>query len=160
VRAKEEFERYAASHGVTVRHYHADNGRFADNKFRQAVASRGQTLSFCGVNAHFQNGIAERRIRELQEHARTMLIHANKRWPSAITTNLWPYAVRMANDILNATPNLKTGQPHSTYSPTPTSQSTRSTGIPLVAQCTCWIATCNQERKFQSGQIDRELELI
>ncbi|WP_317203594.1 hypothetical protein, partial [Janthinobacterium sp.] len=89
VLAKEAFERYAASHGVAVTHYHADNGRFADNKFRQAVNQvRGQTLSFCGVNAHFQNGVAERRIRELQDHARTMLIHSSKRWPTAINTHL------------------------------------------------------------------------
>ena len=61
-----------------IQHYHADNGRFADNKFREAVAQKGQSLTFCGVNAHFQNGVAERRIRELQDHARTMLIHANR----------------------------------------------------------------------------------
>jgi hypothetical protein len=107
IQAKEAFERYARSHHVTVRHYHADNGRFADNKFREAVAKQGQTLSFCGVNAHFQNGVAERRIRELQDHARTMLIHANKRWPTAIDTHLWPYAIRTANDVLNSAPDLK-----------------------------------------------------
>ena len=105
--AKESFERYARSHGVAVRHYHADNGRFADNKFREAVAKQGQSLTFCGVNAHFQNGVAERRIRELQDHARTMLIHANRRWPTAIDTHLWPYAIRTANDILNSTPDIK-----------------------------------------------------
>ena len=78
--AKEAFERYARSHGVHVTHYHADNGRFADNKWQKACTDNGQQLTFCGVNAHFQNGVAERRIRELQEQARTMmLIHANKR---------------------------------------------------------------------------------
>jgi hypothetical protein len=71
------------------------------------VTSQGPTLTFCGVNAHFQNGLAERRIRELTEHARTMLIHAQKRWPSAITANLWPYALRHANDLLNGTPNIQ-----------------------------------------------------
>ena len=60
VEAKEAFERYAASHGVSVLHYHADNGIFADNLFHKAVADRHQTLSFCGVNAHWQNGIAEK----------------------------------------------------------------------------------------------------
>ena len=34
------------------------------------------------------------------------MIHANKRWPDAITTNLWPYATRMANESINATPWL------------------------------------------------------
>ena len=109
VQAKRAFEQFARTNGINIQHYHADNGRFADNKFRKDIAACGQTLSFCGVNAHFQNGVAERKIRELQEHARTMLIHANKRWPSAITTNLWPYALRMANEILNATQNNVTG---------------------------------------------------
>jgi hypothetical protein len=106
IEAKESFEKFARAHGITVSHYHADNGRFADNKFREAVALRHQTLSFCGVNAHFQNGVAERRIRELQDMARTMLIHANRRWSQAITANLWPYALRMANDAFNSTPDI------------------------------------------------------
>ena len=106
VEAKEAFERYVRSHGVQVAQYHADNGVFADNKWRKACADNQQALSFCGVNAHFQNGLAERRIRELQEQARTMLIHANKRWPETVNAHLWPYAIRMANDLFNATPDL------------------------------------------------------
>ena len=35
--AKEAFERFACAHGITIMHYYADNGRFADNKFRKAV---------------------------------------------------------------------------------------------------------------------------
>lgn len=70
VEGKEKFEAYAASCGVHVQHYHADNGIFADNQFCKAIKDAKQTLSFCGVNAHFQNGVAERRIRELQDSAR------------------------------------------------------------------------------------------
>ena len=106
VEAKKAFERYAEQHGATVKRYHADNGIFADNLWRQECAANRQELTFCGVNAHFQNGVAERRIRELQDLARTMMIHANRRWPSAITTNLWPYAIRMANDLHNSAPSL------------------------------------------------------
>jgi len=80
VAGKLAFERFAKSHGVqAIQHYHADNGIFADNLFKRAVAEGGQTLSFCGVNAHWQNGVAKRRIRELQDHARTMLLHAAHR---------------------------------------------------------------------------------
>jgi hypothetical protein len=93
--AKESFERFARAHDIMVQHYHADNGRFADNKFREAVRQKGQTLTFCGVNAHFQNGVAERRIRELQDHARTMLIHANRRWPKAVDAGHMLYVWRM-----------------------------------------------------------------
>ncbi len=57
--------------------------------------------------------MAERRIRELQDTARTMLIHANRRWPGAIETFLWPYALRMANDQVNNTPSL-TRKDHAT----------------------------------------------
>jgi len=104
IEGKSKFEAYASSNGVEVQHYHADNGVFADNKFRQAVITSRQTLSFCGVNAHFQNGMAERRIRELQDSARTMLIHANRRWPTAVDAHLWPYALRYANDMFNHAP--------------------------------------------------------
>ena len=43
--------------------------------------SKKQNLTFAGVNTHHQNGIAEQRIRELQETTRAMLIHASKQWP-------------------------------------------------------------------------------
>jgi phosphoglycolate phosphatase-like HAD superfamily hydrolase len=104
--AKCAFERYAAKHGVTIKHYHVDNGRFIENAFVEDVNAQRQTNSFCGVNAHFQNGIAERCIRELQDQARTMLIHANHRWPTAVNAHLWPYALCMANDLHNAAPSL------------------------------------------------------
>jgi hypothetical protein len=58
------------------------------------------------VNAHHQNGRAEARIRRLQEMARTMLIHAKSKWPQEISANLWPYAMRMANEANNVTPNM------------------------------------------------------
>ncbi len=104
---KTAFEKYAMDKGVKVLNYHADNGVFRANKWVAACRKLEQGLTFAGVNAHHQNGMAERRIRELQELARTMLIHANKRWPKAATANLWPYAVRMANDVLNETPSLR-----------------------------------------------------
>lgn len=105
--AKHAFERYAKSCGIHVLHYHADNGRFAEKLWTADCLKQGQGLTFCGAYAHHQNGVAESKIRELQEHARTMLIHAAKRWPEAINAHLWPYAIRTANDILNATWNLK-----------------------------------------------------
>lgn len=104
---KTAFEKYALDRGVKVQNYHADNGIFRANKWVAACQSKGQGLTFAGVNAHHQNGIAERRIGELQGLARTMLIHANKRWPKVASANLWPYAVRMANDVLNETPSLR-----------------------------------------------------
>jgi hypothetical protein len=53
--AKKAFEAYAASFGVKVHNYHADNGRFAEALFLNHAEANGQTVSLCGVNAHFQN---------------------------------------------------------------------------------------------------------
>jgi hypothetical protein len=92
--AKRAFEAYAASFGVKVYNYHADNGRFAERLYLNHAKANGQTVSLCGVNAHFQNGIAEKRIRDFTACARTSLLHAMSRWPSAITIHLWPYALR------------------------------------------------------------------
>ena len=104
VQAKHAFEAYARKYNVKLLHYHADNGRFADNLFINDVNIQGQTISYCGVGAHFQNGRAEKRIRDLRERARTMLIHASQRWPNAINVHLWPYALRTANEHINTLP--------------------------------------------------------
>ena len=56
VQAKHAFERAAEQRGVRILHYHADNGRFADNAFIADCNAQRQSLSYCGVNAHFQNG--------------------------------------------------------------------------------------------------------
>jgi hypothetical protein len=102
--AKKAFELHAKSAGVTILHYHGDNGRFIERKFTDHARLHGQTTSHCGVNAHFQNGIAERRIRDLQDAARTMLVHAKHHWPDAIESCLWPFAILLANDVHNSTP--------------------------------------------------------
>ena len=109
VAAKNAFERHASTLGVSIVHYHADNGRFQDNAFRAACEQGGQRLTFCGVNAHFQNGRAEKAIRDLSESARKQLLHAQARWPEAIHLALWPYALRTAVALHNDLPILDGG---------------------------------------------------
>ena len=104
VMTKHAFERSAEQHGIMIKHYHTDNGRFADNAFIQDCQANRQSLSYCGVNTHFQNGIAERRIRDLQERTRTSMLYAMNKWRKMVIINLWPYAMRQANDVANATP--------------------------------------------------------
>ena len=76
--------------GVHVHHYHADNGRFCEKEMTKAVKYNGHTISFYGVSAHLQNGKVEKRIRDLQDQARKMLLHATSRCPQAITAHLYP----------------------------------------------------------------------
>ena len=67
--AKRSFESWSWDKGVRIQHYHVDNGRFVDKAFIAHATKAGQTITFCGVNAHWQNGRAEKWIRDLQEQA-------------------------------------------------------------------------------------------
>jgi len=103
IEAKKAFERFSRERGVQIQHYHADNGIFASRGFRDEVQKCGQTISFCGVGAHHQNGIAERRIQDLSDTARTSLAYAASRNP-AVTAHLWPYALRHASYVRRLLP--------------------------------------------------------
>ena len=115
VAAKQAFERLLHSYGVTVKSYHADNGLFDTKAFRANIQTSHQNLTFCGVNAHHQNGIAERRIKDITEGARTALLHAAHRWPQAISPALWPAALKHYVNTRNSLPSdfipaVKTGR--------------------------------------------------
>jgi hypothetical protein len=84
IEAKQTFERYTALHGVRVQHYHADNGIFENEAFSNEVMHSGQTISYAVVGAHHQNGKAEK---------------------FAIGPQLWPYAMKLANEIANSAPS-------------------------------------------------------
>jgi len=107
--AKRAFETFATKHGVKILHYHCNNGRFHDNAFKQACHNARQQLTFCSVNVHFQNGIAERSIRDLLESARKQLLHARARWPQAVHFALWPYALHNAALLHNTLLVLEDG---------------------------------------------------
>ncbi len=81
--AKQLFEKFAAEYGVCILHYHCDNGQFADNAWKQSCKASCQQLTFCGVNANFQNGIAERAIWDRQRapaSSYSMLVLAGQQW--------------------------------------------------------------------------------
>ena len=99
--AKSACDRIFAQFGHKIHHYRADNGRFADKDFVQAVHLNSQRISFCGVGAHHQNAIAEKGIKELTLIARTLLLHTQRHWPEYITTMLWPLALKAASDRMN-----------------------------------------------------------
>ncbi len=107
--AKQAFEHFAKQHGVHILHYHCNSGQFSDNAFKNSCSAKEQCLTFCGVNAHFQNGITEKAIRDLQESAWKQLLHARQRWPAAIHLTLWPYALRSAVNLHNTLPVLEDG---------------------------------------------------
>ena len=91
----------ATNNHVSIEHYHANNGRSADNAFIAHCNQQQQQLTYCGINAHFQNGIAERAICDIMEVGRKQLLHAMARWPTAVNLALWPYAMCYAGDLYN-----------------------------------------------------------
>ena len=145
--AKNVFEAHCRHHQVHVQHYHADNGRFADNLFVQDAIGKGQTLSYCGVNAHWQNGIAERMIRTLRETARTQLLHSIERWPIASYIHLWPYSIRYSADIHNQTHKKEEDTPLSKF-----------TGIDAFG-CPIYALDCNLASRISIGDWNKRARL-
>eukprot|EP00957_Ditylum_brightwellii_P146384 11145518-Ditylum_brightwellii.AAC.1 len=86
--AKRAFEIWLASTGVKIGHYHADNDWFSDKSFMHDCKRNGHMLTFCATNSHWQNGISEKRIRDLTDNARRQSLHAQSRWPDEIITNI------------------------------------------------------------------------
>ena len=109
VEGKLAFEARARRQGVRISNYHADNGIFNEvHLWVDACKWQQQGMSYAGVNAYHQNGIAKCSIRELQKLARAMLMHdANARWKEIVTINLWPYALQYANDAINHAPSFQ-----------------------------------------------------
>ena len=104
VESKHKFEKWAASHGVSIKHYRADNGAFNAQIFKESIAAAKQTINFCGANAHHQNGVAERMIQTITYRARALLLHAMFHWPEVVTSEFWPFPLRLVVDTHNNSP--------------------------------------------------------
>ena len=76
----------------------------------QSVKDDIQTISLCGVNAHFKNYKAENRIIELQEPARNQLHHAKAIRLITSKIYLWTYDLIKENHILNFLPDQEDGK--------------------------------------------------
>ena len=59
VLTKKVFERFSKERDVIIQHYYYDNGLLDTKKFKSSIKLNSQTISYCGVNAHHQNGKAE-----------------------------------------------------------------------------------------------------
>lgn len=103
IRDKQNYEQFALGHEVIVTNYLADNGAFKANNFVAHLWGHNQKVQYCGVNAHHQNGVAERSILTVVSNmARDMLLHASMRWKQDIDSSLWPMAVNHATHVYNS----------------------------------------------------------
>ena len=72
------FEQDCMTRNVVTKHYHANNGRFAENSFKEDCVRKMKNPTFCGVEAHHQNGVSERIIKDLTLSSRTLVLHAQR----------------------------------------------------------------------------------
>ena len=84
----------AATFGVKIHRYHADNGRLSEKPFKSAIGYFNHTITFCSVGSHHENTIVERKIKYLTLGAGTLLLHAKIYWIEAIDKILWTYTLK------------------------------------------------------------------
>ncbi len=92
--AKHAYEHFLVLLGVESKAYHTHNGQFADKGIRDDCTSSNQTITFCGVRSHHQNGIAEHKIKDITLGDQALLLHAKRMFPKYISTIHWPFAIK------------------------------------------------------------------
>jgi transposase InsO family protein len=104
IRGKLLFEQEAADSGVRIKKYHSDNGIFSSAQFKAHCKLMKQKLTFSGVGAKFQNGVAENAIKTVCNMARANMLHATMQWPGFSFLDLWPFAIAYAVWVHNIYP--------------------------------------------------------
>jgi hypothetical protein len=89
------FEKGAAQLGVKIRTFKSDNAHFSPVEFRNDIANKGQDITFSGVGAHRQNGVAECAVKTITSSARTMMLHAILQWHEQTPCGNSPWTTRI-----------------------------------------------------------------
>ena len=63
------------------------------------IKEQEQIIRYYVLYAHFQNYKAEKRIRDLQEQARKILLEDSICWLHTFNIHIWSYALRHINDF-------------------------------------------------------------
>ena len=69
-------------------------------------------MTYSGVEAHGQNGVAERAIHTVVNSERIILLHQALMWPAQFDMRLWPFALEHAAYMWNHLPNARGGLSH------------------------------------------------
>jgi len=93
VRAKQSFENFATTCGVSIKSYRADNVLFASEEFKSHLELQNQIIDSSGTGAHHQNGVTEHTIQTVAKWARAMLLHSILHRPESTDLELWPFAI-------------------------------------------------------------------
>ena len=102
---KHRLESEAATYGVKIKSYHADNHPFGAKEFLEDLKRCKQTITFSGVGAHHQNGVAERTQATITSWSLAMMMNLMIHWPQEYDRCLWPFAMDYVEWIWNHLPN-------------------------------------------------------
>ncbi len=102
-------EALARDEGLTIKHYHSDNGIFLSSEFKGHCDARHIKYSFSGVGAKHQNGVAERNIKTAAQWACKNMLHLTNHWPQYASAKYWPQAINYAVWVFNNLPNKESG---------------------------------------------------
>ena len=98
---KEALEKLMGKSRRTVDYYHADNGRFSENGFIDAINQKYQKITFFGVGTHHQNGIVENKNKIMTTSAQTLVLHGMRMWPQMINEIFWSFSMKAISERLN-----------------------------------------------------------
>lgn len=104
IQGKHKLERFMDSLGIKVTSYRGDNHPFGSAAFLKDLKLQDQTITYSGVGAHFQNGVAERALQTITYWARAMMMHQLLNWPDQFDPTLWPFALEHAAYLWNNMP--------------------------------------------------------
>ena len=104
--SKQNMERECKIFDVNIKAFGGDNCVYKADELRAELRNNDQHITYCGVGAHHQNGVAERYIRTMVEKTRTVLLNAHAIWPSFIEMELWTFAFRHVVNQWNNTPRF------------------------------------------------------
>jgi hypothetical protein len=120
IASKQAFQDFAACYQVKIKKIRAENGVYSSGPFQVSCAEHQQNLSFCAVGGHWQNGVAKCFIGVITQMARTIPLHAVTQWPSVLSEEFWPYAIRHACTFHNSSINPDTNKsPHQMFTGSP-----------------------------------------
>ena len=109
LQGKHAFEQFADQYGIKLKAFHADNHPFGKTEITDDIKLQDQTISFSGVGAHFQNGVAERAIQTVISWSMCYMMHQLLHWPSCFQDDLWPFALDHAVNVWNHLPQSRSG---------------------------------------------------
>lgn len=90
IAAKDAFKRMAVSNNIQMYHYHYDHGLFDTDALKLSIYTSEQTIYFCGVNVHHQNGKHERYIGEITTCTCISLIYTSHQGHATTHASIWP----------------------------------------------------------------------